>query len=194
MPLKIFFLFLFPLFFPLSSAHSEELKDRHITFYGAIMTDGALADMVTLKADLDREYKFAVIAVGEKIGNLYSKIDFELEGQIARHFAGQRLWEFNALIVARWLYFPWNDTVKTSFAVGEGLSYASETPAFEEKDHGEKTNAFLNYLMFEFAFALPQCPRWSLVTRIHHRSGIYGLFNGVYGASNAIGLGIRYHF
>jgi len=48
--------------------------------------------------------------------------------------------------------------------------------------------------MFEFDFALPHEPSWSLVTRIHHRSGVFGLFGGVHGATNAFSLGIRYHF
>ncbi|MDO9229347.1 MAG: hypothetical protein Q8M86_11355 [Syntrophales bacterium] len=194
MSLKILFLFLLGLFSPLFPALAEESRERHITVYGAVMTDGALAETAVFTANLDREYRFATVAVGQKIGNLYQKIDFELEGQIAKHLSGQHHWEFNAVLVARWLSFPWNDTLKTSFAFGEGFSLASETPAFEEKYDGEKTNPLMNYLMLEFAFALPRHPRWSLVTRIHHRSGIYGLINGAQGASNAIGLGIRYHF
>ena len=194
MPLQIIiFLLFFLSFFP-SFAHSEEARERHITVYGAVMTDGALPESAVLTANLDRDFKFAAVTVGKKIGNLFDRIDFELEGQIVKHVAGQHHWEFNALVVTRWLRFPWNDTVKTSFAIGEGLSLATETSVFEEKYHGEETNTFLNYLMFEFDFALPQNPRWSLVTRLHHRSGVYGLFNGVDGASNAIGLGIRYHF
>ena len=110
------------------------------------MTDGALPETAVLTANLDREYRFATVAVGKKIGNLFDRIDFELEGQIAKHFAGQHHWEFNALVVTRWLRFPWNDTVKTSFAIGEGLSLATETSVFEEKYHGEETNTFLNYL------------------------------------------------
>jgi hypothetical protein len=194
MKLIIFTLFLFSLSFPLPFAHSEEARESHITVYGAVMTDGALPETAFLSASFDREYRFATMAYGKKFGNLFDRIDFEWEGQIVKHIAGQHHWEFNALVVARWLRFPWNHIIKTSFAVGEGLSLASETPAFEEKYHGKETNAFLNYLMFEFDFALPQNPRWSLVTRLHHRSGVYGLFNGVDGASNALGLGIRYHF
>jgi hypothetical protein len=191
---KILVLFLLSLSFPLPFAHSEEARDRYITVYGAAMTDGELPMTSVLKANPDRDFRFAAVTAGKKIGNLFDRVDLELEGQIVKHIVGQHHWEFNALVVARWLRFPWNDAVKTSFAVGEGLSLASETPLFEEKYHGEETNTFLNYLMFEFDFALPKNPRWSLVTRLHHRSGVYGLFNGVDGASNALGLGIRYRF
>jgi hypothetical protein len=192
MNLIILIILLVSFLIPLSFAHSEEARERHITVYGAVMTDGALPETAFLSARFDREYRFATVAVGKKMGNLFDRIDFELEGQIVKHITGQHHWEFNALVVARWLRFPWNDIIKTSFAVGEGLSLATETSVFEEKYHGEETNPFLNYLMFEFDFALPQNPRWSLVTRLHHRSGVYGLFKGVDGASNALGLGLRY--
>lgn len=187
-----FFLLLLSL--PLTAQAGEASRDRHVTLFGAVMTDGALPETAFLSASFEQDFKFGAVTAAQKIGNLFDKIDFELEGQVVKHVEGQHHWEFNALVVARWLWFPWNHLLKTSFAVGEGLSLATETPAFEEKYHGEKTNKFLNYLMFEFDFALPGTPQWSLVTRLHHRSGIYGLFRGVHGASNALGLGIRYHF
>jgi len=175
-------------------ACSEEARKHHITVFDAVMTDGALTETAVFTASLDRHFKFAAAAAGKKIGNILDKIDFELEGQIVKQTAGQHHWKFNALMIARWPRFPWNDFIKTSFAVGEGLSLAAETPVFEEKYHGEKSNTFLNDLMFEFDFAIPRNPRWSLVSRLHHRSGAFGLFNGFHGASNALGLGIRYHF
>jgi hypothetical protein len=119
--------FLF-LFFPFSMACPEEAREHHITVYGAVMTDGALSETAVFTASLDRHFKFAAIAAGKKIGNLLNSIDFELEGQIVKQTEGQHHWEFNALMVARWLHFPWNDIIKTSFAVGEGLSLATETP------------------------------------------------------------------
>jgi hypothetical protein len=171
-----------------------EAYDHSLTLYGAMMTDGALPETAVLSASFDRDFKFAAVAAARRIGNLFEKIDFELEGQIVKHLEGQHHWEFNALVVARWLSFPWNDTLRTTFAVGEGLSLAAQMPAFERQYHGQETSRFLNYLMFEFDFTLPEHPRWSLVARLHHRSGIYGLFNGVHGASNALGLGLRYRF
>lgn len=190
----VLILFIFSFLSPIPFAHAEETWEHNITVYGAVMTDGALPETAFLSASFDRDFKFAAVTAAKKIGNLFDKIDFELEGQVVKHIEGQHHWEFNALVVARWIRFPWNDIIKTSFAVGEGLSLATETPQFEEKYHGEETNKFLNYLMFEFDFAFPDNPRWSLVTRLHHRSGIYRLFNGVDGASNALGVGIRYHF
>ena len=191
---KTWFLLLSSLFLLPSYVHSGDSKNYHVTLYGAMLTDGALAETAIFKAKLDNDFKFATVAAGAKIGNLFDWIDFELEGQAVKHLEGQHHWEFNSLVIARWLRFPWNDIVKTSFAVGEGLSLATNKSVSEEKYHGEKTDKFLNYLMFEFDFALPHEPSWSLVTRIHHRSGVFGLFGGVHGATNAFSLGIRYHF
>ena len=93
----------------------------------------------------------------------------------------------------RWLKFPWDDHIDTSFAVCDGVSYATEYPQIEveKMDNPSKT---LNYLMFEFDFRIPDIPKWSAIFRIHHRSGVFGAFNGVDGGSNAIGFGVKYTF
>jgi hypothetical protein len=43
--------------------------------------------------------------------------------------------------------------------------------------------------MVEAAFRLPGSP-WSMVARLHHRSGIFGLFS--HSGSNLVELGLRY--
>jgi hypothetical protein len=48
--------------------------------------------------------------------------------------------------------------------------------------------------MVELAFAPPSQPNWSVFLRVHHRSGVHGLFNGVSGGSNFLALGVRYGF
>ena len=105
--------------------------------------------------------------------------------------------DFNCLHSLRmdWLPFPWDNIIDTSFASGAGLSYATKTPEVEEERRGQgQTQKFLTYLMLELTFSLPQTPNWHLVTRIHHRSGAFGLFNGMTGASNGLGFGIKYRF
>jgi len=49
----------------------------------------------------------------------------------------------------------------------------------------------LHYLLLEATFGPPNSP-WSVVTRIHHRSGIFGLFS--HSGSNVISAGVRYRF
>ena len=65
----------------------------------------------------------------------------------------QKHMEFNGLIIARWLTFPWDNFVDTNFAVGEGLSLATEVPEIENRNHDDES-AILNYLLFELTFPL----------------------------------------
>ena len=108
--------------------------------------------------------------------------------------------EYNAVLILRWLKFPWNRYLLTSFAFGDGLSYATKEPPIEMNQHNinhgieNKNSKLMNYMLFELAFTLPQLPEWSAIFRIHHRSGMFGLINGVSGGSNFIGAGIKYDF
>jgi hypothetical protein len=95
--------------------------------------------------------------------------------------------------VARWTAFPWNDYLTTTIAIGEGVSVASEVPAVEIRKNRPESQV-LNYLFFEATFALPDQPNIELVTRLHHRSGIGGLINGVSDGSNYLGAGLRWRF
>ena len=163
-----------------------------LTLYGARLTDGDLDNSATFRIDFEDSYLLAA-ALLRKFYSYRDFIDLELEGQIVKHFEDQDHLEFNGLGVTRWLLFPWDKYIDTSLAAGIGLSYATQTPEIEDKNHNE-TSKLLCYLLFETAFGLPEYPQWNVVTRIHHRSGAFGLFNGVHGASNALGMGIRYRF
>jgi hypothetical protein len=103
------------------------------------------------------------------------------------------IYEFTPYLTLRWTDFPWNHVVNTTFAVGEGISYASQVPAIEKKDN-DNIKRLLNYLMFEATVAYPSHPELELVARIHHRSGAYGLYRAGNSGSNDLGLGIRYLF
>ena len=151
----------------------------------------------TLKEVLsDREYadSYAVaLLVGRDLTGYKHYLSLEAEGQLVKHFGDMNHFEINALVVLRWLPFPWDRYLDTSFAVGEGLSYATEDPKIEVEKHG-RTSKLLNYLMFELAASLPKYPQWTYFLRVHHRSGVFGLFDGVSGGSNLVGAGVRYDF
>ncbi len=121
----------------------------------------------------------------------------EIEGQIVRHWGEQDHWEFNAAYVGRWKTFPWDRYVDTSFAVGAGISWATEVPYIEPraKELGqEESTKLLGYLMMEIELKPPGESPWSGFVRLHHRSGAKGLFDDVNGGSNFIALGGRYYF
>jgi hypothetical protein len=144
----------------------------------------------------DREYAdsyISALTVGKGLGRYKHYLALEGEGQVVKHWGDQDHFEFNAMLGLRWLPFPWDRYLDTSFAVGEGLSYATDDPEIEveKNDH---TARLLNYLMFELAVVVPKQPQWTLFARVHHRSGAFGLFDGVSGGSNVVGAGLRYSF
>ena len=163
-----------------------------VSLYGAQVTDSDERDIITFKADYKDSY-FGAFVVGKEFWTYKDHIGMEAEGQIVKHWELQDHFEFNALLVIRWLPFPWDDYVDTSFALGNGISYATETPEIEEQAHDDVSKS-LHYFMLELSFLVPNQARWSVIFRLHHRSGVFGLYNGVWGASNALGAGVRYAF
>lgn len=124
-------------------------------------------------------------------------IELELEGGIAKRFgnsqAGQQ-WEFDLIPMARWTYFPWNDYVYTNFRLGLiGASYVTGISEFERQfDSSGHSSRFLNLLVPELTVSPSKEAPFEVFVRVHHRSGVYGLINGVHGASNYISTGIRF--
>ena len=167
-------------------------RDWAATLYLGRLNDADLTNTATFNFKFEDAY-FIDLGLSRRLYTFRDYFNIEIEGQIAKHFGDQDHWEFNLVSYFRWLLFPWDDCLDTSFAAGAGLSYATSIPEIEAK-HYDKTSRLLGALMFEFAFSLPQVPQWSLVTGIHHRSGAGGVFNDVHGASNAWVMGIRYSF
>jgi hypothetical protein len=167
-------------------------RDWALTLYSGRMTDADLTHAATFNFKFENAY-LVDLGLSRRLYTFRDYFDIEIEGQIAKYFGDQSNWEFDLVAYFRWLVFPWDAYLDTSFAVGAGLSYATSPPTVEAK-HYEETAQFLGALMFEFAFSLPYVPQWSLVRGIHHRSGAGGVFSGVRGASNAWVIGIRYSF
>lgn len=86
--------------------------------------------------------------------------------------------------------------VTVRFAAGMGLSYVFGRPAYEEgpKDDPERRYRLLNFNIYELEWGLASTPGWSLVTSIHHRSGIYGLIAPRHVGSNFVTVGLRAGF
>jgi len=164
-----------------------------VTGYGAVGTDGGIEDFPGLQADFNDAYMLG-IGVSREFARWRDLAAFEVEGQVAQHFRKQDHSEGNLLLVARWIKFPWNETVRTSAAIGEGISYASSIPDIERERSPGNNAQLLNYLMLEVELAPPDDSPWSFVARIHHRSGVFGLYDGVSKGSNLLAAGLRYRF
>lgn len=106
------------------------------------------------------------------------------------------IYEFNPYFNVRWINFPWNHYLTTTFAIGEGVSYATAIPWREQRDRGKAINGkrLENLLMFEATFALPSHPDWQVLYRVHHRSGVFGMYDSSNSGSTAVGVGVRHYF
>jgi len=164
-----------------------------LTLYGGRLADNNLEELFTSFPPTWEDSYIAALGVAKEFARTGKHLRWELEGQVLKHFSRQDHWELTAALVVRWVTFPWDHYLDTTFAAGDGLSYATDIPRIEGEKHNTTTR-LLNYLLFEFTFSIPEHPEWALVTRIHHRSGVFGMFDGVRGASNVLGAGLRYSF
>ena len=177
----------------MASAHADEVDFRwSALLFGGRMTANNWGEIVTAPGNVEtvRSDLFG-LAVARNLGQWPAGLQWEIEGQVVRHFEGQEHWEFNAPVVARWSDFPWNNAVQTGAAFGLGLSYATNPPETEIAVNGGSSQ-LMTYWMIELSVAAPSSP-WSLVGRLHHRSTAFGLF-GDAGGSNSLVLGVRRNF
>lgn len=103
------------------------------------------------------------------------------------------IYEFDPFMYFAWHLFTLSDVIRCHLALGEGLSYLSKIPTRERRDSTDPKR-LLNYLMFELVLGFPRHPAIELIGRIHHRSGVFGLYNANNSGSTAVGLAVRYFF
>ena len=164
------------------------------SIYAGQYSNTALNEIIRINTDFESSNVY-VLSVGKQLGDYKGLIGYELEGQVAKHSGKQSHEEINGAFTLRWLPFPWDRYLDTSFAFGNGLSYATSEPELEIREGDEhKTNQLLYYILVELAFSLPQEPDWDLFVRIHHRSSVFGLIDNITTGSNFVGLGLRYKF
>jgi hypothetical protein len=182
----------------ISHPHLTAAAEKPLRWYGYIyggkMVDEHFVEMpVMMFAPDTYDSSLVVIGMGKELHH-FKHITIEGEAQIAKHFGNlQDHYEFNALANVRWQTFPWDRHVDTSVALGAGLSYATEKPEVEIIDMGNTSN-LLVHLSLEADFLIPGQKDWSIFTRVHHRSGAFGLVNNVDGGSNALALGVKKRF
>lgn len=119
----------------------------------------------------------------------------DLEIGAGKRFGNSKAGEFWTALYVKYDNFFWSDTVYTTVGFSTGVNYATSISALERKKSGNgKGSKLLHYFAPEITFAHPDYKDFEVVTRFHHRSGVFGLFNGVDGGSTFVTLGIRQHF
>lgn len=171
--------------------------ERAVTTYVGVYSMNSLPEeILPLRSIQFEDSHLVTLAYAEPFHKFWDEGGaWEWEVQGVKHWGLQDHWEFNALLAVRWSRFPWNEHVRTSFAVGDGLSWASEIPVLEAAEHPDEAAAqLLNYVLIECTLGMPSQEAWDFVFRIHHRSGVYGLFDGVDGGSNVLALGLKFRY
>jgi len=129
------------------------------------------------------------------IGNFGDDLTVEGEAGVSARFGDENLGEAWAAIYLRYDDLPWNETVYTTIGVNTGVSLLTNLSDFERwRDEKGRSSLFLHYLGPEFTFANPENKDLELVLRLHHRSGVFGLFDGVVSGSTFLSAGIRVRF
>lgn len=135
---------------------------------------------------------------GWDLGSIGDDFSIDLETGAAYRFGDEdgdgEMGEFWGAIYLRYDGFPWNDVIYTTIAANTGVSYITETSEYERGRSDGQTSQLLHYLTPEITFANPENKNVEWLVQLHHRSGVFGLFDGVTGGSTFVTTGIRVHF
>ena len=121
---------------------------------------------------------------------------YEREGLIAppRSKGNTRLYDEDTLSRLETILTLTRD-LGVNLAYADGFSHALSTPTYEDGPGGGKEGARYptqHYIGIEMALGWLTLPEWQVVTRIHHRSGIWGIFAPQGVGSNFFTIGLRW--
>jgi len=163
----------------------------YISFYTGQSNSKKFIDYFKLSAASEPSYIY-VIAGGKTIYRFNRFLTIDAEGLLGQHSGKQANQEIGLALILR-SRFALSDNLTVGIAAGDGPSYASTTPKIET-DNSETTSRLLNLLLTEATVGFKK-EKVEVFFRIHHRSGIFGLVNGIEkGGSNFHTIGVRYYF
>lgn len=153
--------------------------------FTGIMTDPAITTM--------EDEQIIGFTFGRKIFDLGYGFNFGL-GVLGAHRIDEGGVEIGMPMTVTFDGFPWRDRLPTKLAVAVGPSFITEiTPTEKRKDDDNQGSKLLNMFSPEIEIGVPETD-WSGFFRLHHRSGIFGLVDGVSGGSTYMTFGIRHRF
>jgi len=172
---------------------AQDPKWGFTLFAGASAGDDRLIELLASpwKADFRDDY-FVGGAVSYRLVRFWKYFTIEPEVGVGRRFGQTNTPEVWGAIYLRYDGFLWNNYVYTTIGFSTGLDYLWKLPPSET--HGGPTSHLLHYFSPEISFALPSHKQHELLFRYHHRSGVFGTFNNVWGGSNVMSVGLRYRF
>ncbi len=163
--------------------------------YGGQYYDTEPAGFTQGKATYLNHYIVALTASKEIWRAEAFPLALEIDGVIGQQFGMASITEIAFAPVLRWGWFPWNNLLHTDFRAGPlGVSYTTAISPLERGASGEGSR-WLNFLMLELDFSLPNDRSKEVFMRLHHRCDVYGLLNS-HGANGEdfLVFGYRRHF
>jgi hypothetical protein len=188
------------------AAAAERGAGQAVSVFAGVATDAAFTDSIFFPLSNDvKDIGIVGIAYSRRLGTwdeLTGNVlplgeHFTLEGEIgaSARFGDEALGEAWTGLYIRYDGFPWNDNLYTTIAVNTGLSLLTEESDFERgRDENDKNSVLLHYMGPEITFSDPHNKDLELLVRFHHRSGVFGLFDGVISGSTFISSGVRVRF
>ncbi len=170
--------------FGLSSDDLPKKSAYNILFYGGPYVNSDLLP-ISLYGDIAYKRSFiGVVGINRSLQTKIAFLNFEAEALIGKHTGVMNHVEVDGLFIAR-IHNIFSSPM--SFALAEGLSWASQNPILENVKKGFDRGAFsfydiqsrslLNFLMVEFDYGFPEVSHYPRIfVRIHHRSGIWGTY------------------
>lgn len=176
-------------------AGAENERLYSVSVFGGEGTERDLSETLTNLFDFQGSTdRMVAVAGARRIAWFRDQFSIDAELSYALHYNRERYHEFGGAVYVRWHKFPWEDYVATTFAVGIGPSYTTIYPELEVQSNEDDRSKILNQFNLELTLALAQYPQLALLTRLRHRSGMFGAINGVSDASNFLTVGLRYEF
>ncbi len=189
-----------------AEVNDNSLRFENIYLYGAQGIDSNLreipGEIITLDLPTEDTHLYAIGSfMPFQLNSLkeYKDLEVGLTSVLAKHSGMQSHVELDAAITLKVKeILSKNNYVNFDFAFGIGLSYAFDTPTYEDPvilDDGTlKYYQLQSYLHFDTEIYTPSIESLHLLLRVHHRSGIYGLLAPSGVGSNFIGAGLVYYF
>lgn len=190
---------------PAALAQEARGGDHAIAVYAGRATDTNFTESMFMPWENDFKdigivagaYSYRFGSIGDVFGQGTFLNDFTVEGEVgaSARFGDEKLGEVWTGLYLRYDGFFWNDVVYTTIAVNTGVSYLTEFSDFERgRDSDGRNSKLLHFMAPELTFALPEHKNIELLLRYHHRSGVFGVFDGVVSGSTFISTGLRFRF
>jgi hypothetical protein len=178
-----------------SAAHTggsvkTDLPSRHtLMIYGGPASLESLIEIVKFDQPKTVPYYSLTGGYNYRFAELWGLLGVESEFTVAKYLERTKLFSVNGAFVLRWLQVPWGAKYGGGFSWGNGLSWSNGVPEVEW-NFLPRTNQLLWHIIIEFEKGLSE--HVSTMFRIHHRSGIFGIFGNVTGGSDFLCLGLKY--